>query len=58
MDAKLASNEQAIELMLHALKEELFRLESERLDQSISVEDYAKAKSALDLLMKRVIGRK
>ena len=46
------------ELMLHALKEELFRLESERLDQSISAEDYAKAKSALDLLMKRVIGRK
>ena len=44
--------------MLHALKEELFRLESERLNKSISAEDYAKAKSALDLLMQRAIGRK
>ncbi len=45
------------EMMLHPLKEELFRLESERLENKISPEEYAKLKAALDLLMKRVISR-
>ncbi|MCU1286591.1 MAG: hypothetical protein JWO13_2941 [Acidobacteriales bacterium] len=44
--------------MQHTLKEELFELESERLQNKISPEEYAKAKAALDLLMLRVASRK
>jgi hypothetical protein len=40
------------------LKEELFHLESDRLHNKISADDYAKAKAALDLLMLRVAARK
>src|SRR5437879_5344236 len=36
------------------LKEELFQLESDRLHNKITADDYAKAKAALDLLMLRV----
>ena len=46
------------EVMLHPLKEELFRLESERLENKISPEEYAKTKAALDLLLRRMINRK
>ena len=46
------------EAMSHPLKEELYHLESERLENKISPEDYAKTKAALDLLMQRVIKRK
>lgn len=44
--------------MQSALKEELFRLESERIENKISADDYAKAKAALDVLMARVARRK
>jgi hypothetical protein len=40
------------------LKEELFHLESDRLHNKISADDYAKAKAALDLLMVRAASRK
>ena len=40
------------------LKDELFQLESERLENKVSPEEYAKAKSALDVLMARVMSRK
>jgi hypothetical protein len=41
-----------------SLKDELFALESERLQNRISAEEYARAKSALDLLMQRALSRK
>ncbi len=41
-----------------ALKEELFLLESERLENKISAEEYTRAKAALDLLMQRALSRK
>jgi hypothetical protein len=44
-------------LLLDALKEELFQLESERLQGKISPEDYEKAKSALDSTLQRAIRR-
>ena len=40
------------------LKDELFALETERLQNKISAEEYAQAKSALDLLMQRALSRK
>jgi hypothetical protein len=40
------------------LKDELFQLETERLENKISPEEYAKAKSAFDVLMARVATRK
>jgi hypothetical protein len=43
--------------MTDALKEELFQLESDRLQNKISAEDYAKAKAAMDLLMRRASSR-
>jgi hypothetical protein len=44
--------------MQDALKEELFHLESDRLHNKISSDDYAKAKGALDLLIRRASSRK
>lgn len=44
-------------LLLDALKEELFQLESERLQGKISPEEYEKAKSALDSTLQRAIRR-
>ena len=40
------------------LKDELFQLETERLESKISPEEYAKAKGALDVLMARIAARK
>lgn len=40
------------------LKDELFQLETDRLEKTISPEEYAQAKSALDVLMARVAARK
>ncbi len=40
------------------LKDELFQLETERLENKISPEEYTKAKAALDVLMARVAARK
>jgi len=43
--------------LLEALKEELFQLESDRLQQKISPEEYAKAKAALDTTLARAMQR-
>ena len=43
--------------ILHALKEEMFRLESDRLRGHVAEADYREAKSALDTLLRRVIER-
>ncbi len=40
------------------LKDELFQLETERIEEKISPEEYTKAKAALDVLMARVAARK
>jgi hypothetical protein len=45
-------------LLLDALKEELFQLETERLQQKISQEDYEKTKAALDHTLQRALSRK
>jgi hypothetical protein len=44
-------------LLLDAMKEELFQLETERLQGKISDGEYQQAKAALDLTMKRAIAR-
>ena len=44
-------------LLLDAMKEELFQLETERLQGKISDADYQQAKAALDLTIKRAIER-
>ena len=44
-------------LLLDALKEELFQLESERLQGKLSPEEYEKAKAALDSTLQRAIRR-
>jgi hypothetical protein len=44
-------------LLLDALKEELFQMESERLQGKLSPEEYEKAKSALDSTLQRAIRR-
>ncbi len=44
-------------LLLEAMKEELFQLETERLQGKISDAEYQQAKAALDLTMKRAISR-
>lgn len=43
--------------MLAALKEELFALETERLEGKLSDEEYAKLKSALEVVMRRALMR-
>jgi hypothetical protein len=44
-------------LLLEAMKEELFQLETERLEGKISEGEYQQAKAALDLTLKRAIAR-
>jgi hypothetical protein len=44
-------------ILLDAMKEELFQLETERLQGKISEADYQQAKAALDLTMKRALQR-
>jgi 5-hydroxyisourate hydrolase-like protein (transthyretin family) len=44
--------------LLDTLKQELFDLESERLQQKITEEEYARQKSALEVMIKRAITRK
>jgi len=41
--------------MLENLKEELFKLESERLHEKITPEEYQRVKAALDVLLMRVM---
>jgi hypothetical protein len=45
-------------LLLEALKEELFQLEAERLENKISPEDYARAKAGLDETIRRALRRR
>ena len=45
-------------LLLAALKEELFELETERLQGKLSPEEYAKARSALEQTLERALARK
>jgi hypothetical protein len=44
--------------LLNALKEELFAIESEKINGTISPEDYASVKSALEIVLKRALSRK
>jgi hypothetical protein len=44
--------------LLNALKEELFALESEKINGTIAPEEYAKAKDALETVLKRALNRK
>jgi hypothetical protein len=44
-------------LLVDALKEELFQLESDKIQGHISTPEYAEAKAALDLLIRRAISR-
>ncbi|HZB88119.1 MAG TPA: carboxypeptidase regulatory-like domain-containing protein [Terracidiphilus sp.] len=43
--------------LLNALKEELFSLESDKLSGTITAEEYAEAKSALEVVLKRALKR-
>jgi Carboxypeptidase regulatory-like domain len=44
--------------LLNALKEELFSVESEKINGSITAEDYAQVKAALETVLKRALNRK
>jgi hypothetical protein len=44
--------------LLGVLKEEMFALESEKINGSIAPEDYAKVKDALETVLKRALSRK
>ena len=44
--------------LLNALKEELFALESEKINGSIAPEEYAEVKAALEIVLKRALNRK
>ena len=43
--------------LLNALKEELFALESEKLSGTITPDEYAEAKAALEIVLKRALRR-
>ena len=43
--------------LLNALKEELFAIESEKINGTISNEEYASVKSALEIVLKRALKR-
>lgn len=43
--------------LLHALKEELFALETDHLQQRISTDDYLAQKAALELILRRALAR-
>jgi hypothetical protein len=43
--------------LLNALKEELFAVESERISGTITAEEYAQVKAALETVLKRALGR-
>jgi Carboxypeptidase regulatory-like domain len=45
-------------LLLNALKEELFALESEKINGTIAPEEYAQVKAALEIVLKRALNRK
>jgi hypothetical protein len=43
--------------LLNALKEELFALESEKISGTLTPEEYAEAKAALETVLKRALKR-
>ncbi len=43
--------------LLNALKEELFALESEKLNGTLSAEEYSEVKPALEVVLKRALKR-
>jgi hypothetical protein len=45
------------ELLLEALKEELFAIESEKIAGTLSPEEYAQVKSALEIVLRRALSR-
>jgi hypothetical protein len=55
--ASVSSSGGRTSMVLEALKEELFQLESERLQHKISLEEYDKAKAALDATLARAMKR-
>jgi len=55
--AGLPQDKRQPNLLLAALKEELFQLEVERQQGRISEEEYSKAKSALDQTLQRALAR-
>jgi hypothetical protein len=44
--------------LLNALKEEMFALESEKIGGTVSAEEYAKLKDALETVLRRALNRK
>jgi len=45
-------------LLLNAIKEEMFALESEKINGTVAPEEYAKVKDALETVLKRALSRK
>lgn len=58
MGPNSASARSAPQDVQQLLKDELFQLESERLENKVTPEEYAKAKAAFDVLMARVAARR
>ena len=56
--APVAAPSRRSELLLEALKEEIFQLELDKHQGRVSAEEYEKAKSALDQTLQRAIARK
>jgi hypothetical protein len=56
--ATTSSTSDRRQLLLDALKDELFALETERLEGRISQEDYQQAKAGLDRALGRALGKK
>ena len=53
MDAKTKR-----ELLLDALKEELFAIESEKIAGGLTAEEYVEVKAALETVLRRALGRR
>jgi hypothetical protein len=56
--APLQSSTAKSNALLNALKEELFAIESEKINGTITPEEYASVKSALEIVLKRALNRK
>ena len=52
-----AGNRSKSQLLLEALKEELFAIESEKIAGNLSPEEYAEVKSALEIVLRRALSR-
>jgi hypothetical protein len=52
-----ANNQSKSQLLLEALKEELFAIESEKIAGKLSPEEYAEVKSALEIVLRRALSR-